>query len=96
MDTVSPLHMNLQVENFQRCKRAFTCPITQVSSRVWCTLSLAPSTSGCVLCASSTSGCVLCASSTSGCAFVHFTVQYCLEYSSTVSLFQAQDVRKQA
>ena len=37
-----------------------------------------------------------CASSTSGCAFVYFTVQYCIEYSSTVSLFQAQDVRKQA
>ena len=35
-------------------------------------------------------------SSTSGCAFVYFTVQYCIEYSSTVSLFQAQDVRKQA
>ena len=36
------------------------------------------------------------ASSTSGCAFVYFTVQYCIEYSSTVSLFQAQDVWKQA
>ena len=36
------------------------------------------------------------ASSTSGCAFVYFTVQYYIEYSSTVSLFQAQDVRKQA
>ena len=32
------------------------------------------------------------ASSTSGCAFVYFIVQYCTEYSSTVSLFQAQDV----
>ena len=32
------------------------------------------------------------ASSTSGCAFVYFTVQYCIEYSSTVSLLQAQDV----
>ena len=32
-------------------------------------------------------------SSTSGCAFVYFTVQDCIEYSSTVSLFQAQDVR---
>ena len=31
-------------------------------------------------------------SSTSGCAFVYFTVQYCIEYSSTVSLLQAQDV----
>ena len=36
------------------------------------------------------------ASSTSGCGFVYFTVQYCIEYSSTESLFQAQDVRKQA
>ena len=36
------------------------------------------------------------ASSTSGCAFVYFTVQYCIEYGSTVSLFQAQDVQKQA
>ena len=39
--------------------------------------------------------CHVCASSTSGCAFGHFTVQYCIEYSSTVSLFQAQDVWKQ-
>ena len=31
-------------------------------------------------------------SSTSGCAAVYFTVQYCIEYRSTVSLFQAQDV----
>ena len=31
---------------------------------------------------------------TSGCASVYFTVQYSIEYSSTVSLFQAQDVRK--
>ena len=37
--------------------------------------------------------CHFCASSTSGCAFVYFTVQYCIEYSSTVSLFQAQDVQ---
>ena len=36
------------------------------------------------------------ASSTSGCAFLYFTVQYCIEYSSTVSLFQAQDFQKQA
>ena len=36
------------------------------------------------------------ASSTSGCAFVYFTVQYCIEYSSTISLFQAQDVWKEA
>ena len=35
------------------------------------------------------------ASSTSVCDFVYFIVQYCIEYSSTVSLFQAQDVRKQ-
>ena len=35
------------------------------------------------------------ASATSGCAFVYFTVQYHIEYSSTVFLFQAQDVRKQ-
>ena len=26
--TGSPLHMNLQVVNFQRCERAFACPIT--------------------------------------------------------------------
>ena len=25
--TVSPLRMNLQVANFQRCERAFACPI---------------------------------------------------------------------
>ena len=36
----------------------------------------------------------MCATLTSGCAFVYFTVQYCREYSSTVSLFQAQDVWK--
>ena len=39
--------------------------------------------------------CPVRASSTSGCAFVYFLVQYCIEYSSTVSLFQAQDVQKQ-
>ena len=37
--------------------------------------------------------CNMRASSTSDCAFVYFTVQNCIEYSSTVSLFQAQDVR---
>ena len=37
----------------------------------------------------------VCASSTNGCAFMYFTVQYCIEYSSTVSLFQAQDAWKQ-
>ena len=31
------------------------------------------------------------ASSTSGCAFVHFTVQYGTDYSSTVPLFQVQE-----
>ena len=36
------------------------------------------------------------ASSTGGCAFVYLTVQNCIEYSSTVSLFQAQEVQKQA
>ena len=36
------------------------------------------------------------ASSRDGCAFVYFTVQYCIEYSRTVSSFQAQDVQKQA
>ena len=40
--------------------------------------------------------CHVCASSRGGCAFVYFTVQFCMEYSSTVSLFQAQDVQKQA
>ena len=34
-NTVSPLHMNLQAVNFQGCKDAFTCPVTQVSSQVW-------------------------------------------------------------
>ena len=34
-------------------------------------------------------------SSTSVCAFVYGTVQYCVEYSSIESLFQAQDVQKQ-
>ena len=27
MITVSPLHTNLQVTDFQRCKRVFSCPI---------------------------------------------------------------------
>ena len=40
--------------------------------------------------------CHMLASSTCGCAFVYFTVYYCIEYSSTVSLFQAQDVQKEA
>ena len=40
--------------------------------------------------------CHMHASSKSSYAFVHFTVQYCIEYSSTVSSFQPQDVRKQA
>lgn len=31
----------------------------------------------------------LCASPTSGYASVYFTVQYCVEYSTTLSLFQA-------
>ena len=35
------------------------------------------------------------ASSTSDGACVYFTVQCCIEYSSTVSSFQAQDVQKQ-
>ena len=26
--TVSPLHTNLQVANFQRCGRVFACPVT--------------------------------------------------------------------
>ena len=30
--------------------------------------------------------------STTGYAFVYFTAQYCTEYSSTVPLFQAQDI----
>ena len=29
------------------------------------------------------------ASSASGCAFVYLTAQYCIEYSSTASLFQS-------
>ena len=36
---VRSLHMNLQVANFQRCKRIFACPITEVSPGVWHTLS---------------------------------------------------------
>ena len=38
--------------------------------------------------------CHLHASSTSSSAFVNFTVQYCIEDSSAVYLFQAQDVQK--
>ena len=34
-DTGSPLHMNLQAANFQRCERVFVCPNTKVSSHVW-------------------------------------------------------------
>ena len=37
--TVSSLPTNLQVVNFQRSEHVFACPITKVSSRVWCTLS---------------------------------------------------------
>ena len=36
---VRSLHMNLQVVNFQRCKRIFACPITEVSPGVWHALS---------------------------------------------------------
>ena len=32
---VSPLQMNLQVANFQRCKHEFACPIREVRSHVW-------------------------------------------------------------
>ena len=39
--------------------------------------------------------CHMYASSMKG-AFMYFTVQYCIEYSCTVSLFQAQDVQKPA
>ena len=38
--------------------------------------------------------CHMCASSASGRAFAYFTVQYSIDYSSAVSLFQAQDVQK--
>lgn len=34
-NTVSPLHTNLLVANFQRCEPLFTRPVTQVSSRVY-------------------------------------------------------------
>ena len=37
----SLLHTNVQVENFQTCKRAFACAITSVSSQIWHTLSWA-------------------------------------------------------
>ena len=36
--------------------------------------------------------CHMCAYSTTGCDFVYVTVQYCIEYGSTVSVFQAQDL----
>ena len=36
----------------------------------------------------------MCVAATSGCAGVYFTVHNCIEYSSTASLFQAQDVWK--
>lgn len=36
-----------------------------------------------------------CHMSTSGCAFVYFTVLCCIEYSSTVSSFQARSARGQ-
>ena len=69
--TVRPLYTNLQVLNIQRCKRAFACPITQVSSCIWHTLSCA---------------CILN-------RWLCFCGLYCIElYSSTVSLFQDQDV----
>ena len=35
---VSPLHTDLQVSVFQRCKREFACPVPELSSRVWRTL----------------------------------------------------------
>ena len=38
--------------------------------------------------------CHVCISSKSSYTFLYFTVQYYLEYSSTVALFQAQDVQK--
>ena len=38
--------------------------------------------------------CHMCVSSTSGCSFVYLTIQYSIEYGSTVSLLQAQDVQK--
>ena len=34
--------------------------------------------------------CHVCASSTSGCSFLYFTVKYCIEYSSTVSLCKSR------
>ena len=40
-NTVSPLHTNLQVANFQRYEHAFPGPVMEVSSRVWRTLSRA-------------------------------------------------------
>ena len=72
----SPLHKNLQIANFQKCKRV------RVSRQV-------------KLVHRSGAHCHICASRTNGCAFVYFTVQYYIEYSSTASLFQAQDVQKQ-
>ena len=37
--TASPQHTNLQVVDLQRRTHTSTCPITEVSSRVWCILS---------------------------------------------------------
>ena len=38
-EAVSPLHTNVQIVNFQSFRHDFAYPITQVSSRIWCTLS---------------------------------------------------------
>ena len=39
--------------------------------------------------------CHVCVFFTSGYVFMHFIVQYYIQYSSSVSLLQAQDVQKQ-
>ena len=72
---LSLLKANIQVGNSQRCKHVFTCPITEVNSRVWSTLSHI---------------CIL----YKWACFCRLYVQCSIEYSSTVSLFQAQDVQK--
>ena len=66
--TVSPLHTNLQVANFQRCKRAFTRLITFMCLEYIVTC-VHPLQVVVLLC----------------------TLLYSTVYSSTVTLFQAQD-----
>ena len=73
--TVSPLHMNLQVANFQKWKGVFACAVTKLFTCLACIVTCVhPLQVAVVLC----------------------TLQCCIEYRGTVTLFQAQDVLKQA